>query len=612
MNRKNIIAFVDEGHRTQYGMLAAQMKKLLKNAFFFAFTGTPISKKGRNTYQEFSNPPQEPYLDRYFVVDSIKDEFTVKIAYQPRLERDVHLKKEMLETFLEVELDEIPDFAREEVEEKTKKKLNPINAYLENETRISRIAADIAADFKSNVAGKFKAMIVAASRNACLTYRREMLKYFPEGTCEVVMTKERKRENIATFVRETRERYEGDDYERIQKKIIENFKESENPQILIVTDMLLTGFDAPILQRMYLDKPLKEHRLLQAVARTNRPYKGIKEAGLIIDYVGILKEFKRAFEIYSKDDIALYINDVGDLRNDFMGLMADTVKVFGALNGKYTRDVLLKATEVITADPVDEKEFVENYRSLRKLFELLGPDEIKLDYFQTFKWLSAVYTYYMKTVMKGSTADALVEKYLDKTIKYVYKTTEIEELNSGLPVITFDADYLKNLEEKVKSREEKAANIMFDLQRYILVEKNQSPVYETLAERVERLIELWREKTKDYDRIYQEGSSIWNDAMAMQARQKRLGLKNMEYALLLVIEQSLGEGDKHLDEIRELSEEIDRIAYPGWGIQATAIKSAERIVRQFCRRLKASYNMPIEKMDDLYNKMIGQVKNYGA
>ncbi|MDI6655781.1 MAG: HsdR family type I site-specific deoxyribonuclease, partial [Candidatus Hydrothermarchaeota archaeon] len=102
-NRKNVIAFVDEGHRTQYGSLAAEMKSVLKSAFFFAFTGTPISKRGRDTYLEFSYPPQENYFDKYFITDSIKDGFTVRIAYQPRLEREVHLKKEMLETFLEVE-----------------------------------------------------------------------------------------------------------------------------------------------------------------------------------------------------------------------------------------------------------------------------------------------------------------------------------------------------------------------------------------------------------------------------------------------------------------------------------------------------------------------------
>ncbi len=156
--RKNVIAFIDEGHRSQYGTMAGQMKNILKNAFFFSLTGTPISKRGKDTYLEFSYPPQEKYLDRYFITDSIRDGFTVKLAYQPRLEREVHLKKDMLETFLEVEFEELPDEMREMVEEGVKKRLNAINMFLENPKRIELIAKDIAEHFKGNMDGKFKAI----------------------------------------------------------------------------------------------------------------------------------------------------------------------------------------------------------------------------------------------------------------------------------------------------------------------------------------------------------------------------------------------------------------------------------------------------------------------
>jgi type I restriction enzyme R subunit len=251
MTRKNVIAFVDEGHRSQYGMLAAQMKAILKNAFAFALTGTPISKPkhGRDTYLEFAYPPDEQYLDRYFIVDSIRDGFTVKIVYQPHLEKDVHLKKDMLETFLEVELDEIPEQARSDVEEKLKQKLNPINVFLENRERIEQIAEDIASHFRENVDGKFKAMIVAASRKACVYYENALKKYLPREYFDVVMTSEHDDADIIYgHVREARERYDGKDYKSTLKKIIEKFKENEHPKILIVTDMLLTGFDVPQLQ----------------------------------------------------------------------------------------------------------------------------------------------------------------------------------------------------------------------------------------------------------------------------------------------------------------------------------------------------------------------------
>src|SRR3990170_3663993 len=145
--RKNVILFIDEAHRTQYGLLAAQMKQILKNASPFALTGTPIAKMGRDTYTEFSYPPKEPYLDKYFIIDSIEDGFTLKIAYQPRLEKDVHLNKQMLDTFIQVEFDEIPEEYREKTEEKIKQKLNQIKVILENNERIKKVAQDIKEHF---------------------------------------------------------------------------------------------------------------------------------------------------------------------------------------------------------------------------------------------------------------------------------------------------------------------------------------------------------------------------------------------------------------------------------------------------------------------------------
>jgi type I restriction enzyme, R subunit len=178
--RKNVILFIDEAHRTQYGTLAAQMKEILKNAQPYAFTGTPVAKQGHDTYGEFSYPPDEKYLDKYFMTDSIQDGFTLKIAYQPRLEEDVHLKKDMLEAFLEVNIEEIPENLQEVVEEKAKQKLNIAKVYLENPDRIKKVAEDIAAHFKENLDGRFKAMVVAVNRLSCVRYKRELDRLLPK------------------------------------------------------------------------------------------------------------------------------------------------------------------------------------------------------------------------------------------------------------------------------------------------------------------------------------------------------------------------------------------------------------------------------------------------
>ena len=613
MTRKNIIALVDEGHRSQYGTLAAQMKAILKNTFFFAFTGTPISKRGRDTYLEFSYPPKESYLDSYSIVDSIVDGFTVQIVYQPRLEKEVHLRKADLEAFLRSEYEELPEEMRGVVEKEIKERLDAIRVILENPGRIKVIAQDIAQHFKENIDGKFKAMVVAASKLACERYKRALDTHLPREYSEVVITTEGDRRGaIKQLVAESRERYGHLDSESIRKKVVENFKEEEYPKILIVTEMLLTGFDAPILQVMYLDKLLKEHRLLQAIARTNRPYKDIKEAGLVIDYVGILKEFKRAFEVYSSGDIERVLLDYESLREEFGKIIRDTIEIFRDVQRDYERETLLRAIEILTAEQGKEKEFVDKYKKLQKLFELLGPTEVRLKYLEDYKWLSAIYAYYLKVVVQRPVDEAIVQRFYEKTVRFIHKATEIEKLEKDLPTIAFDENYLERLEEKVKSRKEKAANILFTLNRFILVDRHRNPIYESLAEKVERLLEMWRDKTRDYRRIYEESLKIIKEKEDLSERQRALGFSNLEYSILLELERCIKRANDFVAIVRELSQSLQGHLFAGWMQQATAQKEVERDIRSFVRKLKGKFRMSFDDMNALHKKLADNVKNYGS
>ncbi|MBN2251876.1 MAG: HsdR family type I site-specific deoxyribonuclease [Candidatus Altiarchaeota archaeon] len=617
ITRKNVIAFIDEGHRTQYGVLASQMKSILKNAFFFAFTGTPISKprKGVDTYREFSYPNEgEKYLDKYFITDSIRDEFTVKIAYQPRLEKEVHLNKEMLDAFLEVEFEELPVNVRDVVKDEVKKRISLIRAYLENPERIALVAKDIAEHFKENVDGKFKAMVVAVSREACVIYKRELDRHLPEDYSDIIFSYggRGEPERIQKYVREETAQY-GEEYDDLRKKVVNRYEEEDLPKILIVTDMLLTGFDAPILQTMYLDKPLKEHRLLQAVARTNRPYKGVKEAGLIIDYLGILKEFKRAFEVYSKEEIKGALFSPSELRKDFSDLLNKLLDIFRDIpKNQYDRETLLSAIEILTSDEEKSKSFINGYARLEKLFELLGPDTIKAELFSEYQWITAIYIYYSRMVFrKKPGVGKYVNQYFNKTIKYIHKTTELEELQKSLPVLEFDENYLRNLEEKVKSREEKAANIVFTLNRFVLVDKYRNPVSESLSDKVERLLELWREKTKDYERVYNDGVKLMEEYAQLSKRQKELGLNKMEYSLFLLLEESF-KGETGLDEnVKELSASLKEHTFPCWISQPTAQKNVEKAIRLFLRKYVKKHRLSVEELNGLYEKVIDRVKAYG-
>lgn len=617
LTRKNIVAFIDEGHRTQYGLYAAQMKDLLRNAFFFAFTGTPLSTKDKDTYRNFSYPPKEKYLDRYFIADSLRDGYTVKIVYQPRLEKEVHLKKNLLESFLEIESDEIPGELREGIQEEVKEKMSIIPLVFENSGFISKIAKDIAEHFSENVNGKFKGMVVAGSRKACTLYKRELDKYLPKEYSEIVMsfssTKEKARE-ISDYAAELEKRFGFAEASGINSEIKRKFKEEENPKILIVTDMLLTGFDVPVLQAMYLHKPLKGYRLLQAIARTNRPYKNVKEAGIILDYVGMLKEFKRALGEYVKDEDDLEpIESIDSLREKFTTLVAETLETFkGIPKDKYDRKTMDEAIRILTTNRGYAEHFNENYKQLRNLFENLGSDVVKIAKFKEYQWLTAVFIYYSKTVLtEDPSANQYFEKYFSKTLKYVYKTTEVQNLIKDLPTIAFDADYLEALEKKMETKQEKAANVIFTLNRYILVDKQTNPVYETLVGKVERILRLWQEKSADFEAIYREGAQIIAERNELKQRQQQLGFNNLEYSLLLTLEEQI----KHknvdfVDDVKTLNKTLGEFMFFGWQFQSSAKKSVDREIRQFLRKYVREYRLTFSDLEALHQKMMQHVMVY--
>ena len=605
-NRKDIIVFADEGHRTHYGSLAARMREVFREAFFFGFTGTPLTKKGRDTYQAFSNPPDEKYLDRYFITDSIGDGFTLKIAYQPRLKKVAHLKKPLLEAFLDQEFEEIPEEIKETIEEKVKKGLTAIKLILKDKRRVKSIAKDIAEHFKRSVDGKFKAMVVAVDREACALYKRELDKLLPEEYSEIVMTFNRTDPRVIKEPhKKMREKYKGKEDNEIRKEIIDKFKEEEIPKILIVTDMLLTGFDAPILQTMYLDKPLKEHRLLQAIARTNRPYNDVKEAGLIVDYVGTFKELRKAFEAYTKEEIETAVYSMEDLREEFRENIREIDKIFNGIPRDYERDTLIKAFETLTADESSVKIFLEDYKKSRKLFELLGPDIIKAELFSEYKWISAVFAYYARIVNREKEFFRKeIEIYFNMTLKHVYQAIELEKIKEDLPLISFDENYLKRLEEKVKSKEERAANIVFTLNRFVLVERYKNPVYESVADKVERILKLWKEKIKNFEEIYNEGLKIIGEIKELSAKQKRFSFSDLEYSILLLLEKEV---EVQTGAVKELVENIEKHIFPNWSAQQSVRKNVGREVRRFLRR----YELKFDERERLYEKIMRCVENYG-
>ncbi|OGU72111.1 MAG: hypothetical protein A2V93_05990 [Ignavibacteria bacterium RBG_16_34_14] len=620
-DRKNIICFIDEGHRTQAGLYAAQMKDIFRSAFFFAFTGTPVVRKGFNTYSEFCYPPEEPYLDKYFIVQSIKDGYTKRIVHEPRLDGQ-HLNKENLDTFFNSGLEEIPEEYRDDMKEEVRAKLNRINIFHEDPDRIKIIAADISEHFTENLDGRYKALVVAGSRLACIRYKKAIDCCLPKEYSEVILSFDRnndrspERREIYDYIKDLEQRNHGKAYEDIHKETINNFKEEDLPKILIVTDMLLTGFDAPILQTMYLDKPLKEQRLLQAIARTNRPYKE-KEAGLIIDYVGIFDRIEKAFEIYEREDIVNTVINKDKLAADFEDRINKLSNIFAGVNRAYDKETLTTTIQIITSDKSKELEFVNLYKELRRIYELLGSHKVKIENLKEYKWLTAVYSYYIKVVIKDEEYEHYVRSFYKKTIDMIHQETEVEKIYKLPLQNSIDENFVKRISEEAASKEYKTSNFVFALNKFVLVDQHKNPIYESLIEKVEKLVKEWRERIRmneDVTEQLEEAEQIINEINDVKKKKDEFNLSDEEMAAWLILKNQLGikENDEELiTQIRNLFDELEQIKIPGWTKNAELKKSVETKLRQFLFiNVRTKYPMDLEKINSIHKSIGEQLIDY--
>lgn len=378
---ENIIVLVDEAHRTQEGDLGRQMRAALPNAFLFGMTGTPVNKIERNTFWAFgAEEDQSGYLSRYTFQDSLRDEATLPLHFEPRLV-DVHVDKETIDKAF-AEFKESAALSDEEADALNKKSAK-MAAFLKAPERVAKIVNDIATHFREKLEPHgFKAMIVTPDRYACVQYKNELYKHFSEDASKVVIS------TSANDSLEFKQKWGIDKSQ--QEKIVDEFNDPNSElKFLIVTAKLLTGFDAPILQTMYLDKSLKDHTLMQAICRTNRLFKN-KHFGRIVDYFGVFDDAAKALE-FDEESVKNVISNLSALREELPGAMEKTLKHFEGVDRDMEGFEGLEAAQ--NAINTDEKKdaFAKDFKYLTKLWESLSPDRVLDIYNKDYKWLSQVY-----------------------------------------------------------------------------------------------------------------------------------------------------------------------------------------------------------------------------
>jgi type I restriction enzyme R subunit len=380
-NRDNIIVLVDEAHRTQEGDLGRQMRAALPNAFLFGLTGTPVNKADKNTFWAFgAEEDTGGYMSRYTFQDSIRDEATLPLHFEPRLV-DIHVDKETIDQVFDALKEEVA--LTDEEADKLNQKSAKMAAFLKSPERVSKIVEDISNHFKDKVEPHgFKAMIVTPDRFACVQYKEQLDYYFTTEASKIVIS------TSANDSFEFKQKWSVDKSQ--QEKIVDEFNDPQSElKFIIVTAKLLTGFDAPILQTMYLDKSIKDHTLLQAICRTNRLYKN-KSFGRIVDYFGIFDDTAKALE-FDEQSVKQIITNLSELREKLPDAMTNNLSHFKGVDRSIKGFEGLEAAQQAISNNEKKDAFAKDFKFLAKLWESLSPDSILNQFQEDYKWLSQVF-----------------------------------------------------------------------------------------------------------------------------------------------------------------------------------------------------------------------------
>lgn len=555
--RKNIIVLVDEAHRTTSGDFGNYLFAAIPNATFIGFTGTPIDKiaYGKGTFKVFGVDDAKGYLDKYSIAESIEDGTTLPLNYS-LAPNDMLVDQELLrKEFLEVaEAQGVSDI--DELNKILERAVNLRN-FLKSKDRIPKVARFVAKHYRENVEPLgYKAFLVGVDREACALYKQALDEFLPTEYSTVVYTSMHNDKPVLK-----RHYLTKDEEKKVRKAFV---KRDTQPKILIVTEKLLTGFDAPILYCMYLDKPMRDHTLLQAIARVNRPYEtedGVKKPyGFVLDFVGIFDKLEKALA-FDSDEVQSVIRDLDLLKQLFAGMMGKPAAGYLALlEGKMDDKKIENAIECFR-DKEKRAEFFKFFRELESLYEIISPDAFLRPYVEDYLLLSQLFH-----ILRNAFAPPVFfdREFLNKTEALVRKRVAVAGLDEALPLYKIDADLLEKLKKKHKSTTVRVINLIKTIQKTVEDDKAGEPFLIDIGERAERIREMFESRQEGTKEALAELEALIreiNEARSTQA-DKKMDIRSFTIFWILK-EAGLS---KHDELSRELSAEFD--SHPNWHCNA--------------------------------------------
>jgi len=485
--RKNIFVLIDEAHRTTGGDLGNFLMAGLPNASFIGFTGTPVDKTayGRGTFKTFGCEDDQGYLHKYSIAESIDDGTTLPLYYnlapnEMLVPHDIMEK----EFFSLAETEGIADI--EELNKILERAVNLKN-FLKGRERVRQVAQYVKDHYLQNVEPLgYKAFLVGVDREACAFYKEALDVLLPPEFSEIVFTGNN---NDPPHLKkwhldEKRER-------QIRKEFV---KVGEYPKILIVTEKLLTGFDAPILYAMYLDKPMRDHTLLQAIARVNRPYENeaaemVKPHGFVLDFVGIFDKLEKALA-FDSDEINAIVKDLGLLKQLFKAKMETKAPGYLALAGRVFDDKDVDNLIEHFRDKERRKEFFKEYKEIEMLYEIISPDAFLRPYIEDYATLSSIYVVVRNAYTKQVYVDRAFQK---KTNELVQKHIGTGQVRGVTDFVEIDSRTIEIIQQQKGGDGTKVINLVKSIEK-TAEENSDDPFLVALAERAKAVQESFEDR----------------------------------------------------------------------------------------------------------------------
>lgn len=529
--RRNVFILVDEAHRTTSGDLGNYLVAALPSATMIGFTGTPIDRiaYGKGTFKIFGKDDPQGYLDKYSIRESIDDGTTLVLNYT-LAPNDIRVPREQLEKefFDLVEAEGISDI--EELNKILDRALQ-LKAFLKADDRVQKVARFVAEHFKKNVEPMgYKAFLVGVDREACALYKKALDQYLPSDYSTVVYSAvHNDTELLAQY-----HLNEGE-----EKSVRQAFRKKDKlPKILIVTEKLLTGFDAPILYCMYLDKPMRDHALLQAIARVNRPYEeegGIKKpAGFVVDFVGIFERLEKALA-FDSDVVASVIQNIDVLKERFKTLMTGEGAVYLKLcQGPIDDKTVERAIDFF--DDMEKREaFFKFFKELEVLYEIISPDVFLRQYLENYRNLSILHQIVRNAFSKQIIPYGEIAK---KTESLIRERITAYGLANTMPLVKIDEKTLDILKSSKSSDSSKIINLGKGLIQTMIDQGEEQPFLIPIGERAEAILEAYDDRQIETQAALRQLELLLNEYLKSRSEYEKSGFDMNTFTILWILKQA--------------------------------------------------------------------------